>query len=348
MRLTVLLTLLALVAPASLAQDRPEQRPRYGMELEGFEYPHEVKSFEFRSQGQPLSMRYMDVDPTVSPNGRTAVLLHGKNFCAATWESAIAKLVAAGYRVVAPDQVGFCKSTKPAHYQFSFAQLAANTHALLQTLGVERAVIIGHSMGGMLATRYALQYPRQVERLVLVNPIGLEDWKAKGVPWQDVDAWYAGELKTDFDSIRAYQRKVYYDGQWEPRFERWVQMLGGLYAGTGRERVAWNQALASDMVFNQPVVHEFGRIAVPTTLMIGQKDRTAIGRERAPTALADALGDYPALGRQAQAAIPDARLIEFDGLGHSPQVEDPERFNRALLGSLDSPDRNAPDRHTPD
>ncbi|WP_252499309.1 alpha/beta fold hydrolase, partial [Escherichia coli] len=50
--------------------------------------------------------------------------------------------------------------------------------------GVARASVIGHSMGGMLATRYALLYPRQVERLVLVNPIGLEDWKALGVPWR--------------------------------------------------------------------------------------------------------------------------------------------------------------------
>ncbi len=96
----------------------------------------------------------------------------------------------------------------------------------------------------------------------------------------------------------------------------------------------WNQALSSDMVFNQPVVHEFPKIAVPTTLFIGQKDKTAIGKDLAPPDLAARLGDYPALGRRAAAAIPGATLVEFDDLGHSPQVEAPDRFNVALLDAL--------------
>src|SRR5690606_10249432 len=57
--------------------------PFYGPQLEGFAYPHPVERFAFESQRQPLSMAYMDVAPTVEHNGRTVVLLHGKNFCAA-------------------------------------------------------------------------------------------------------------------------------------------------------------------------------------------------------------------------------------------------------------------------
>ena len=102
-------------------------------------------------------------------------------------------LVAAGYRVVAPDQIGFCKSTKPERYQYSFQQLAANTHALLASLGARSVVLIGHSTGGMLAARYALMYPDEVSALVLVNPIGLEDWKALGVPALTVDQWIERE-----------------------------------------------------------------------------------------------------------------------------------------------------------
>lgn len=327
---------IALLAAVTALPVSAAERPTYGPQLEGFDYPHPVRRYGLDSQRQSLSMAYLDVAPQGEANGRSVVLLHGKNFCAATWESAIETLTGAGYRVIAPDQIGFCKSDKPERYQFSFAQLAANTQALLASLGIERAAIVGHSMGGMLAARYALQYPDAVERLVLVNPIGLEDWKAEGVPWQDVDAWYAGELKTDFDSIKRYQREVYYSGQWKPEYERWVEMLAGMYAGPGKQQVAWNQALASDMVFNQPVVHEFGGIRVPTTLFVGQRDRTAIGRDRAPPELAARLGDYPALGKRAAAAIPGARLVEFDDLGHSPQVEAPARFNAALLQALES------------
>src|SRR5690606_4835633 len=119
--------------------------PAYGPRLEGFDYPHPVRMHAFRSQRQGLEMAYMDVPPTGDPNGRTVVLLHGKNFCGATWEDSIAALSRAGYRVIAPDQVGFCKSSKPAHYQFSFAQLAANTKGLLEALGAGRASIVGHS-----------------------------------------------------------------------------------------------------------------------------------------------------------------------------------------------------------
>ncbi|KMM75844.1 alpha/beta hydrolase [Xanthomonas sp. NCPPB 1128] len=332
MRHCLLLATLALSPLASATAT--ETSPRYGAQLEGFAYPYPVHWYRFDSQRQPLQMAYMDVAPTGTPNGRTVVLLHGKNFCAATWESTIAALVARGYRVLAPDQIGFCKSSKPQAYQFSFAQLAANTHALLQQAGVTRAAIVGHSMGGMLAAHYALQYPQDVSQLLLVNPIGLEDWKAAGVPWRSVDAWYAKERKTDAASIKQYQQSVYYGGQWKPEYDRWVSMQAGLYAGPGGDRVAWNQALTSDMVFNQPVVQRFPQLRVPTTLFIGQRDRTAIGKDLASPALAATLGDYPALGKRAAAAIPGARLVAFDDLGHSPQVEAPQRFNAALLEAL--------------
>lgn len=327
-----LVALAAMLPLGALAQSADS--PRYGGMLEGFEYPWPVKRHAVKSQGQALEMAYLDIAPTARANGRSVVLLHGKNFTAATWESQINALTKTGYRVIAPDQIGFGKSSKPAMYQYSFAQLAANTRGLLDALGIARSSVMGHSMGGMLAARYALQYPTQTEQLLLVNPIGLEDWKAKGVPWVDVDALYAGELKTSFESIREYQLDVYYNGQWKPEYQRWVDMLGGMYAGPDRERVAWNQALTSDMVFNQPVVHEFGEIRVPTTLFIGQLDKTAIGRDRAPAALKPQLGRYPELGRAAAKAIPGATLVEFADLGHSPQVEAPERFNKALLDAL--------------
>jgi pimeloyl-ACP methyl ester carboxylesterase len=108
---------------------KPADEPAYGPELEGFDYPYPVQQYRFTSQDVQLHMAYMDVKPA-KPNGRTVVLLHGKNFCAATWKGSIDALTRAGYRVVAPDQVGFCKSSKPEHYQYSFQQLAANTHAL--------------------------------------------------------------------------------------------------------------------------------------------------------------------------------------------------------------------------
>jgi pimeloyl-ACP methyl ester carboxylesterase len=325
---------LAFLAAFALASpSRANDEPAYGAELEGFSYPFPVQHHRFTSQGQPLDMAYMDVRPDV-PNGRVAVLLHGKNFCAATWEGTIMVLHQAGYRVIAPDQIGFCKSTKPERYQFSFQQLAANTHALLAELGVARATVIGHSTGGMLGIRYALMYPGAVGQLVLVDPIGLEDWKAKGVPWQGVDDWNRRERATTADRIRDYERSTYYAGTWQPEYEPWVQMLAGMYRGAGRDRVAWDSALLYDMIFTQPVVYELGRLAMPVLLMIGDKDTTAIGKDLAPQSVQATLGDYPALGKAAAAAIPNARLVEFPDLGHAPQIQAPDRFHKALLDGL--------------
>jgi pimeloyl-ACP methyl ester carboxylesterase len=324
-------------AAFAIATSAAASEPVYGPELQGFDYPFPVEHLQFTSQGVALDMAYMDVKPE-HPNGRVAVLLHGKNFCAATWEATITALRATGYRVIAPDQIGFCKSTKPAHYQFSFQQLASNTHDLLTSIGVHRATIIGHSTGGMLAARYGLMYPDEVDQLVLVDPIGLEDWKAKGVPWQSIDAWYQQELKTTADGVRSYERTTYYAGNWEPSYDRWVEMLSGMYRGPGRELVAWNSALLYDMIYTQPVIYEFGALKMPVLLMIGDKDTTALGKALAPPEVRQSLGNYPVLGKAAQAAIPHARLVEFEKLGHAPQIQAPDEFHKALLDGIRSGD----------
>jgi len=306
----------------------------YGAELQGFPYPYPIQHFTFVSQGQNLQMSYMDVPPAGQPNGRTAVLMHGKNFCGATWETTISALTDAGYRVVVPDQIGFCASSKPAYYQYSFQQLSANTMSLLKQLGITHAILVGHSTGGMLATRFALMYPESVEQLVMVNPIGLEDWKALGVPNRTVDQWYERELKLSADGVRQYEKSVYYGGRWKPAYERWVDMLAGLNQGPGHKLVAWNSALIYDMIFTQPVVYEFPLLKVPTTLMLGDADTTAIGSDIAAPEIKAKLGRYDVLGKAVIKRIPRGQLVEFPGLGHAPQIEDPDGFHKALLKAL--------------
>ena len=308
--------------------------PEYGSQLEGFEYPYTLKHFAFQSQGKSLQMGYMDVAAHGKANGRTVVLMHGKNFCGATWDSSIKALSEAGYRVVAPDQIGFCTSSKPDNYQYSFQQLATNTHQLLKALGIQKATLLGHSTGGMLATRYALQFPEQVDQLALVNPIGLEDWKALGVPYRTVDQWYQRELNVSAQGIREYERKTYYDGRWKPEFDRWVDMLAGLNKGPGKTQVAWNSALIYDMIFTQPVYYEFKNLKMPTLLLIGTSDTTAIGKDIAPPEVKAKIGHYEVLGKQVAKLIPQSTLVEFPGMGHAPQMEEPEQFHKALLSWL--------------
>lgn len=321
---------LVLAACASTPHAATAPAPRgLDAELTGFAYPFEVRFHPLQSQGQALKLAYMDVKPA-APNGATVVLLHGKNFSGNYWEKTIRALTAEGYRVVVPDQIGFGKSSKPQDYQFSFQTLATHTQQLLEALGVQRALVVGHSMGGMLATRFSLMFPQRVSGLVLVNPIGLEDWK-RVVPYRTVDQHYQQELAATPESIRDYMREAYFAGQWKPEYDPLTEILSGWAVGPDRERIAKVAALTSDMVFTQPVVHEFADLQVPTLLIIGLRDKTAIGKAWAPEAVKPTLGDYTQLGKRAAAAIPGAQLVEIPGVGHVPQLEAWDPYAGALL-----------------
>jgi pimeloyl-ACP methyl ester carboxylesterase len=199
----------------------------------------------------------------------------------------------------------------------------------------------------MLGVRYALMYPDSLDQLALVDPIGLEDWKAKGVPWQSVDAMYQKELQTTADGIREYERTTYYAGTWQPAYEQWVQMLAGFYRDPGRELYAWNAALLSDMIYTQPVLYEFGDLRMAVLLVIGDKDTTAFGKDVAPPAVRATLGNYPKLGKEAASRIPNVHLVEFPDLGHSPQIQAPEVFHKALLDWLREHPAGSPAQSSP-
>ncbi len=328
MRLSAALVACALLVSVAPAADLEP----LGLSLEGYEYPYPVEYLDLEIQRQTLTMAYMDVKPA-NPNGRAVVLMHGKNFCGAYWGTTIDALTAAGYRVVVPDQIGFGKSSKPETLHYTFHLLAQNTKAVLDHIGVSKATILGHSMGGMLATRFALSYPQMTEKLALVNPIGLEDWKVK-VPYQPVEWWYERELNKTLEGVREYQKQNYYHGTWNESYEPWAELLYRWTLSPDFRRLAWNNALTYDMIFTQPVVYEFPNVQARTLVLIGQLDRTAPGKGLVPKEVAATMGLYPELGRATAKAIPDAKLVEFEGVGHAPHLEVFDRFRDELLEFL--------------
>lgn len=321
------------IAAWALAAPALAEVPSLGPNLERYDYPFPVHWYAAPSGGGEVRMAYLDVPPSAPAKGVTVVLLHGKNFCSATWKDTAVSLAAHGYRVIAPDQVGFCKSSKPAGYQYSFQALAALTHGLLQQAHAGRMVIVGHSTGGMLAIRYALTYPDDAARLVLVDPLGLNDTLAEGAPYADVGQLRAEEAKTDAASIKAYELKTYYHGRWRPAYDPWVAMLAGEYQGDGGV-VRDAQARLSDMIETQPVTYELGRLKPPVSLIVGELDRTAFRADTAPPGVRPRIHTVPEAAGPAARRIPHVRLIRLQGLGHAPQVEDPARFQSVLLGEL--------------
>ena len=183
--------------------------------LKDFKYPFPVKYLSLESQQQKLSMAYMDLN---EESKKVIVLLHGKNFAAYYWERIAKDLSQRGYRVIIPDQIGFGKSSFPKNYDYSFAQLAHNTHQLLSQLKITDYSIVGHSMGGMLAIHYTLLFNKEVNKLALINPIGLEDY-GRYSEFKEPNFFFAIERNKDIEQIRNYQKKNYYDGKWNSEYE---------------------------------------------------------------------------------------------------------------------------------
>ncbi|MFW5830612.1 MAG: alpha/beta fold hydrolase [Prolixibacteraceae bacterium] len=300
--------------------------------LANYEYPFPVAHINLKVQQQDLKMAYMDIQPH-NYTGKNVMLLHGKNFNGAYWETTAEALLDKGYRVIIPDQIGFGKSSKPYHFQYSFQQLAQNTQQLLDSLEISKTAVLGHSMGGMLATRFALMFPEITEKLVLANPIGLEDWKLK-VPYKSIDWWYKRELDKTYEDIKSYQKSSYYDGKWKSEYDQWVNLLAGWTLNSDYERIAWNSALTYDMIFTQPVVYEFKNIKVPTLLIIGTRDRTALGKPLVSEEVRETMGLYDELGKKTQRKIPGSKLVELEGIGHLPHIESFEQFIGPLLKFL--------------
>lgn len=321
-----ILILLILLAPAALLA----QTDTLSITLENVKYPHPVKFINLTAEGQDIRMAYMDIKPA-GANGKTIMLFHGKNFAGYYWKDVIKSLTDKGYRVIVPDQVGFGKSSKPfIHY--SFHLLAKFSKQLLDTLGIAKTAVLGHSMGGMLATRFALQYPETTTKLLLENPIGFEDYRTF-VPYITTEEQYKNELKTSTESVKRYYQSSYFP-EWRPEYDYLVKIGAGVVNSADFPRYAKVSAMTFTMIYEQPVVYEYPNLKVPTVLFIGIEDKTIVGKGLLSKEEQAKHGQYKVLGKQIAAKIPGAKLVEFEGVGHIPHLQIPAKFNSALIANL--------------
>lgn len=327
LRIIATVLLFALCLPAQ-AQSLPDP---LGAELEGLAYPFEVRYLPLTMENQAVKMAYMDVAPSATANGRVALLLHGRNFSGFYWERTIRFLSDAGYRVVIPDQIGFGKSSKP-DIALSFHQLARNTRALLDSLGVERTIVIAHSMGCMLGARFALMYPQQVDRLILEGPIGLEDYRLK-VPYatnEELAREAAGMKKPDID--RFYRG---YFVAWKPEYQIFADIQTRWGLGPESDRINRTAAHTYQLAYEQPVLYELPLIGTRTLLVGGAKDRSAIGRNRVSPEVRETLGRFSELIPAAARSMPNATAVVYENVGHIPHLEATARFHSDLQAFLE-------------
>jgi len=288
---------------------------------EEVEYPYPVSFLPLTLYGQDVRMAYMDVPPAGQPNGRTVVLFHGMNFGGFYFGGPIEALRKEGFRVVVPDEIGFGRSSKPV-IPYNFNDMAANVRKLLKSVGVQKAVIVGHSMGGMLAARFAASYPDMTERVVIYNPIGLTDARY-GQPWPSADELYKRLLTASHDELytqfsATIHRYFHTPGAWKPEYEQFVRILYAPTLSGDWPRYAMVRAILGQMVYLDPVVYDWAKIKVKALVLGGDQDTP----------------DFPERAKHIADTIPGAELALLPGLGHVPHIQAPKVFNDALLKFL--------------
>jgi pimeloyl-ACP methyl ester carboxylesterase len=286
-------------------------------------YPYPSAYLQFTEYGQDVRISYMDVAPVGTPNGHTVVLFHGMNFAGFYFGGPIDVFRKQGFRVVVPDQIGFGRSSKPI-IPYNFHDMALNTRRILQHLNIPKAMIVGHSMGGMLAARFATQYPDIAERVVIYNPIGLTDPRYER-PWTSVDEAYPRTLASTYQTIRAsLLRYVSHNpSAWTPEFEKFARVRYAWTLSADWPRYAMVQSLLSQITYLDPVIDDWAHIKAPTLVFGGAEDSLAgpVFKERMEF-IADTIPNG------------NGRLLLLPGLGHVPHLEAPDATYPPLVAFL--------------
>ncbi|MGI8580773.1 MAG: alpha/beta fold hydrolase [Chitinophagaceae bacterium] len=296
---------------------------------QNIQYPYPIKYVHINIDGQMAKMAFMDVK-AANPNGQSVILFPGKNFTGFYWKDVVSFLSKAGYRVVVPDQIGWGLSTKP-NAKYTFEMLAQNNKLLLDSLQIDKVNIIGHSMGGMLAIRFALMYPERTAKLILEDPLGLEDYK-KFIPYKTMEQQYKKELSATYASYKKYQQSYY--PKWKPEYEQYVIAQAEPLKQKDFSSVAWVNALTYQMIYEQPILYDLKELNALTLLLVGELDRTVVGKDMLPAKKQKLHGNYPVLAAKAGKNIKNAKVVVLPGVGHIPHVQSLELFRKNVIRFL--------------
>jgi pimeloyl-ACP methyl ester carboxylesterase len=259
--------------------------------------------------------------------GQAVVLIHGFGGSTFTWRDTVPALAASGYRVIALDLRGFGLSDKVFAADYSHAAQADFVLSVFDDLGIDQALVVGHSMGGSVSLHLAERHPDRVRGLVLV---------AAAARWGQAATGSVLGLPTDLGRVSEF-----WPVQW------WVRLGLRLYFTPERLADVQRSAYVVTEVITPEVQRGYGQVVDmrewDAALLGVVRDSHRNNLTRDPATL-----DIPAVliwgeadpwiglehGQAINAALPGSRLVVLPGLGHLPMEEDPAAFNIALLAAL--------------
>ncbi len=303
--------------PAEPPSEPPADWGPVSANFEEIDYPYPVQFLKLRRFEQEMNMAYMDIPPSGPANGQTVFWQHGMNFYSEAYTPTLKALAAEGFRVIAVDRVGYGKSSKPIiPYNFNF--VAANMKLLLDELGIDEVALVGHSMGGMVVSRFAMLYPDITSHVVMVNQIGLTDQRQSRT-WNDP---FASELSapTYRGILRGHQ--IYFPQDWPPAHLEFVRRQYGQTLSSEWPRLTMVRRLQGGMLYNDPVVYDWQHIDSKALVIGGEEDGL--------------VADFPALAHNVANELQNSAILLYPGIGHAPQIEIPDQFHADLFRFLTS------------
>jgi 3-oxoadipate enol-lactonase len=243
--------------------------------------------------------------------GYPLVLIHGFTLDTRMWDDQFT-LFTQHYQAIRYDMRGFGRSALPTEEPFTAVE---DLRALLDTLGVSRAFVLGLSLGGSVAIDFALAYPDRTSALVLVDP-ALHGW-----PWSEAFSQSMRELEimaqtqgVDAARQRWLAHPFFRQARERPELAERLAQIVASYSGW-----SWLHA-SSEPDANLPDPRPLERISIPTLLVMGERD----------------IEEFQAIANHISCSIPHLTKLVLPGVGHMANMEAPAAFNEAVLHFLGS------------
>ncbi len=259
-----------------------------------------------------VRVHYQEAGPADAP---AMILIHGFASSTLVWSKVFLEFAAAGFRVIAPDLLGYGYSAKPRHFDYTINAQAQMITGLLDELGLESTILVGSSYGGAIAATVALDYPERVEKLVLVGAV-TNNQPTRYMLMRLFGSPLIGDILSPLlvgsrRLLRRRMKRVYDRHSWvldERRVD--ARHLPLKAAATQRAIVRTVRRWDADRIGRS--AHA---ITQPTLILWGENDREVPLRD----------------GEHLQTEIEDSRLIVFRNCGHLPHEEFPGAFAEVVI-----------------
>ncbi|MBX7078540.1 MAG: alpha/beta fold hydrolase [Nannocystaceae bacterium] len=257
-------------------------------------------------------------------DARTLVLVHGLGSSMPAWSENLAAL-SARHRVVAIDLPGYGKSSK-GNYDYSMAFFAKAVRGVVRELGLSHVVLVGHSMGGQIAMTYALEYPQDVDALVLSSPAGLERFADGEAHWLASATTPEFTCKADAEAVWLRHMQNFHRAPKSAEF----MVRDRLAVVGGPDFEAYCNAVSRSVagMLDGPVADRLRDLELPTLVLFGEYDNLI------PNPFLHG-GSTERLAKKAVDTMRDGQLVMLERAGHFAQYEAADAWNSAVLRFLD-------------